>query len=91
MPAKRRPFESATVTSFLAMHSNLLYCGRSFLTLRNMAAIGVANDDIEGFGVPDAFLYVLNFWHSVVSTRLLRDLASDQNDAYRMYLIFALG
>jgi hypothetical protein len=52
-----------------------------------MAAIGVANDDIEGFGVPDAFLYVLNFWHSVVSTRLLRDLASDQNDAYRMYLI----
>jgi hypothetical protein len=56
-----------------------------------MAAIGVANDDIEGFGVPDAFLYVLNFWHSVVSTRLLRDLASDQNDAYRMYLIFALG
>lgn len=86
MPTKRRPFESATVTSFLAMHSNLLYCGRSFLTLRNMAAIGVANDDIEGFVVPDAFLYVLNFWHSVVSTRL-RDLASDQNDAYRMYLI----
>jgi hypothetical protein len=86
MPAKRRPFESATA-SFLTMHSNLLYCGRSFLTLRNMAAIGVANDDIEGFGVPDAFLYVLNFWHSVVSTRLLRDLASDQNDAYRMYLI----
>ena len=24
MPTKRRPFESATVTSFLAMHSNLL-------------------------------------------------------------------
>jgi hypothetical protein len=45
------------------------------LTLRNMAAIGVANDDIEGFGVPDAFLYVLNFWHSVVSTRLLRDFS----------------
>jgi hypothetical protein len=30
----------------------------------------VTNDDIESFGVPDPFLYVLNFWHSVVSTGL---------------------
>ncbi len=37
------------------------------LVTAHIAAVGVTKDDIESFGVPDPFLYVLNFWHSVVS------------------------
>ena len=46
MPEKRRAFESATVKSFLAIHSNLLQLRQIVLNAAHIAAIGVANDDI---------------------------------------------
>jgi hypothetical protein len=65
----------------LGHDSNLLYCGRSFLSLRISRPAVWRMMTSKASLSPDVFLYVVNFWHSVVSTGLLRDLASDRNDA----------